>query len=148
MANKKRKKLSVLQDKFCVEYAKSGNATEAYKKAGYKVANDQSAQASSSHLLLNPMIQLRLQELAAETHSSKIMDVEEMQTMLTDVARRLATDDFMTMEGSIVERRAAIKDALKAVELLGRMQGAFLDRSKVEMTGAVPVVIGGEENLK
>ena len=42
---------------------------------------------------------------------------------------------------SLMGQTGAIKDALKAVELLGRMQGAFLDRSQVELSGAVPIVI-------
>lgn len=41
--------LSIKQERFCVEYAKSGNARQAYINAGYK-ARDNKADASASRL--------------------------------------------------------------------------------------------------
>ena len=65
----------------------------------------------------------------------------EAQESLTAIARRLEMDEVILRDGSEVSKRAAIRDALKAWELLGKMQGAFLDRSQVEVSGAIPVVI-------
>lgn len=49
------------QEKFCVEFAKSGNATAAYV-AAYG-GNSESARSKASHLLQNVAIQERLAEI-------------------------------------------------------------------------------------
>ena len=68
--NIKRKKvnslaLSMKQEKFCLEYAKSGNQRQAYLAAGYKCKNDASADASASQLSSNPKVKKRLAIIAS-----------------------------------------------------------------------------------
>ena len=133
---KKGEKLSVKQEAFCVAYATNPNATEAAIKAGY---SKKTAQQMGSENLLKPLIQQRIDELTAETRSKKIADMKEAQERLTAIARRLETEEFYLPDGSEVSKKAAIRDALKAWELLGRMQGAFLDRSQVEVQGQISV---------
>ena len=149
-ANKKAKKekkpvqkngLSPKQEAFCLAYAASGNATDAYKKAGYKYASENAAAANSARLIRNDKVRARLEEIAAEVRSRKIMDITEIQERLSDIGRQETTEEYITMEGIRLEKRVAAKDALKAMELLGKMHGAFLDRSQVELSGAVPIVI-------
>ena len=68
--NSMKGKLTVKQEKFCLEYAKSGNATKSYKSA-YSPNNSDSAAGSEAHKLLkNPKVQARLKELH-ETHNAK-----------------------------------------------------------------------------
>ena len=69
------------------------------------------------------------------------MDIAEMQERLSAVARQEATEEYISSSGETMERKVSMKDALKAMEILGKMQGAFLDRQQVEMSGAMPVVI-------
>ena len=114
-------------------YAKSGNATEAYKQAYPKVKKDKTAQAASSRLLSNVMIQGRLKEISDEIASEAIMQPKEMQEWLSKVVR----GEEREMSGE----SALLRDRLKAADLLGKMQGAFLDRKEVEMKGVVPVVL-------
>ena len=129
------------QEKFCLEYAKNGNATEAYKLAGYKVKSDHAAGASAARMLGNVRVQNRLQELAEKIQSKKIMGVEEMQEILTAMARGELSDEYITGDGERINRRATLKDRAKAIELLGKMQGAFVSRQEIDVKGAVPVVI-------
>ena len=138
---KKNKGLSPKQEAFCLAYAASGNATQAYKAAGYKVKDDNSAAAGAVQLLRNIKVKRRLQEIADEVQSKRIMDITEIQERLSDIGRQETTEEYITMEGIRMEKRVAAKDALKAMELLGKMHGAFVDRSQVELSGAVPVVI-------
>ncbi len=150
-ANKKTKKrekkpvqkngLSPKQEAFCLAYAASGNATDAYKKAGYKYASENAAAANGARLIRNDKVRARLEEIAAEAASKKIMDIKEIQERLSDIGRQETTEEYITMEGIRMEKHVAAKDALKAMELLGKMQGAFLERSQVELSGAVPIVI-------
>lgn len=55
--------LSDLQLKFCIEYAKSLNATKAYIAAGYKVTSEESAAAGGSTLLRNHKVRTYLSEI-------------------------------------------------------------------------------------
>ena len=138
---KKNKGLSPKQEAFCLAYAASGNATQAYKAAGYKVKDDNSAAAGAVQLLRNINVKRRLREIADEVQSKRIMDIKEIQERLSDIGRQETTEEYITMEGIRMEKHVAAKDALKAMELLGKIQGAFVDRSQVELSGAVPIVI-------
>lgn len=135
------KGLSPNQEAFCLAYSASGNATEAYKKAGYKAKNENTAAAASARLLRNVNIQRRLGEIAQEVKSKKIMDITEIQERLSEIGRQESTEEYITMDGMRMSKHVAAKEALKAMELLGKMQGAFLDRSQVELSGAIPIVI-------
>lgn len=144
--------LNTRQEAFCLEYAKCGNATEAYRKAGYNPKTEGSANASACQLLRNPKIQARLAELQTELSSERIASAAEIQAFLTSVLRGEAVEEQVVVEGcgdgvseaKIVKRRPLLKDSIKAGETLAKMQGA-LDGS-VKVNVVVPV-IGGEGDL-
>lgn len=160
---------SVKQEKFCLHYAETGNATESYKKAGYKYKNDNVAAVEASKLLRKPNIAERLKEIAAEIKSDKIADITEIQEYLTSVMRRehcehavvvlsketskYAPDKNGTMRKQTVKEEypqivpipAKLSDANKAAETLAKMQGGFDNKLQVEMT--IPV-FGGESDLE
>lgn len=160
-------KLTVKQEAFCLHYAKTGNATESYIAAGYKCKDNHSAENSASRLLRNVGVQKRLQEIAAEVKSNAIADVTEIQEYLTSVMRREKKETAVVTistetsfykpddEGKmrkytekseipkLVEYPTKIADANKAAETLAKMQGAFDNKLKVEMT--VPVFEGEDE---
>lgn len=146
--------LTMKQEKFCIEYAKSGNARQAYKTAGYSCKSDEATDAAASRLLSQVKVKERLAELAEEIKSASIADITEMQQTLTKIIRQQleeeviiveSTGDFST-EARIMNKKPAIKDVIQAVNTLGKMQGAFVE--KVDLTGAVPVVISGEDELE
>lgn len=161
--------LNVNQEAFCMHYAKTGNATESYKQAGYKVKNDNAAAASATQLLRNPKIQDRLKELAAEMASDKIANIREIQEYLTSVMRRelkehvvvtlsrektkYVPDEHGTMRKQttkeeipqVIEIPAKLSDANKAAETLARMQGGFDNKAQIEVI--IPV-FGGEDELE
>lgn len=145
--------LSVKQEKFCLEYAKSGNQRQAYLKAGYKCKNDASADASASQLLRNPKVKERLAELAEEAKNASIADIVEMQQTLTAIIRKQMTEevivvesvgDFMT-EARKMDKEPSIKDIINAINTLGKIQGAF--SSKLEIDADLsPIVIKDDVN--
>lgn len=125
------------QEKFCLEYAASGNAYQSAISAGYSEAY---AKGNVSALLENERVKARLQELYEKAESEKIMDVKEMQEKLTSIIRQQceeevivveSTGDF-TSEARKMTKTAAIKDIINAINTLGKMQGVFVD--KVEQT--------------
>ena len=115
--------LNIKQEKFCLEYSRSGNATQAYKTA-YEVQNDNTAAANANRLLRNDKIQARLKELSQEIKSSKIADTTECQELLTEIAR---------------SKKIYPKDRVAALNTLLKAQGAF--SQNVNISGTVPIVL-------
>lgn len=147
--------LSVKQEKFCLEYAKSGNQRQAYLKAGYKCKNEASADASASQLLRNSKVKERLAELAEEIKNASIADVTEMQQALTNIIRQQMDEevivvesvgDFMS-EARTMNKKPAIKDVISAINTLGKMQGLFVDKvqQEVDMDLNITVDYGDDE---
>lgn len=146
------KGLNVRQEAFCWKYAETGNATESYKKAGYTPQSESAAASSASLLLRNPKVQERLAEIAEELKGAKIASVREVQERLTAILRGELKEERVVVEGEgMGESRARIikcapqhKDAIKAGELLAKMQGGLDAGSTVNVV--VPI-FGGEEAL-
>lgn len=138
---------------FCLHYAKTGNANESYKKAGYKPKNDNVSTTSATRLLKNDTIRARLAELTEEMRSEKIASAAEVQERLTKILRMEQDEDVVVVEGvdkwiseaRVVTKRPQLKDVIKAGETLAKMQGAF-DNS-VNLTISIPV-FGGDEELE
>ena len=121
--------LSPLQEKFCLEYAKSGNARESYMRAGY-AGKKNSCGTLASKLLKKPEVQARLKELAAEVKQAKIADVVECQEILTSIARNPKADDA---------------NRIKAIHVLMKVQGAYVTKINLQTT---PIVISGGDQLE
>lgn len=133
-------KLNVRQEKFCIEYAKSGNATQAYINAGYKCKDGKSCRARASKLLTLDNVQQRLRELNDEVKNDAIASIQEIKEFWTKVLRNEEVEDVVGMtEGGPfrLSKDCNIKDRIKAAELLGRTAGIFVDN--VNITGNVPV---------
>ena len=138
-------KLNTNQEKFCLEYAASGNATASYQKV-YGV-DETVAGSCGAKLLKNARIQARLKELADELASAKIADSRELQERLTSILRGEVTEEQILPSGERVQKQVVIRDMLKAIELLCRVQGLFMDKSQVNVTSNVPIVIAGGDCL-
>lgn len=141
--------MTAKQIAFCLEYAKTGNAYQSYIDAGYTKGG---AKAGASRLLTYPEVQAYIKELAEQNASLKIADAREMQETLTRIIRQEMDEENLVVEGvgdgcseaSIKKKKSSHKDVLKAVELLGKMQGAF---TPTTLAVAVPVY-GGEDELE
>ena len=88
--------LNARQEKFCLEYAKCGNATESAKLAGY---SEKTAKSIGQRLLTYVDIKNRLQELAKIAEDAKIADIKEMQQILTSIIRQEAEEEVIVVEG-------------------------------------------------
>jgi phage terminase small subunit len=138
---------------FCLHYAKTGNASESYKIAGYTTKNERSIYSNCNRLLKNDDIKARLAELAKEMASEKIASIKEIQERLTSIMRGEVQEEQVVVEGcgdgvseaKIVKRQPQMKDIIKAGETLAKMQGGFDTKIQVDLT--VPV-FGGEERLE
>ena len=125
------------QEQFCLNVVKGKMSdTQAYADA-YNITNRESAQASASRLKQQPKVRARLETLRAEIHDEEIMDIKEGLWRLSSIGRR----DLMPSSDDEDAIRPSVAEATKAIELLIKAQGGFVDKKQVEMTGAVPVII-------
>lgn len=93
------------QKRFCIEYAKSGNATEAAKKAGY---SKRTAYSQGQRMLKNVEIKKFLQEVSVQSNRHEIAAAQEVLLFLSDVMRN---------------SDVPWKDRLRAAEALAKRQG-------------------------
>ncbi len=146
--------LTVKQEKFCHEYLKTGNARQAYINAGYSFGKESTADANACRLLKNDKVKARLDELREEVQTEAIADIREMQKALTDIIRQSMNEEIVVVEGcgdgvseaKKMNKKPSIDNVIKAINTLGKMQGAFVD--KVNIEGAIPVVISGSDDLE
>lgn len=148
--------LSVKQEKFCLEYAKSGNQRQAYLLAGYNVKSEETADANASRLLRNAKVKERLAELAEEAKNASIADIVEMQQTLTSIIRKQMTEevivvesvgDYMT-EARKMDKEPSIKDIINAITTLGKMQGAFVEKVQQEVDMDLNITVDYGDNEK
>lgn len=118
-----------LQEKFCIEFVRCGNATEAYKRAGYKARSDKVAGTAAARLLGNVRIQQRIVELQSEMDSHKIMDAAERRELLTRFAR---------------DEDTGKTDRLRAMDLLNKMDGVYINKTQISGVDGAPITFRWE----
>lgn len=135
------------QRKFCDEYLISGNATDAAIKAGY---SPKTAKQTGSENLAKPDLKAYIETELEKLHSAKIADAQEVLEYLTAVMRGQHTEQVLKLVGDGIQTIADIdvsaKERLKAAELIGKRYALFSD--KIDLGGAVPVVIMGDDQLE
>ena len=107
-------KLNAKRQAFVEAYA--GNATAAALAAGY---SERSARSQGQRLLTNDDIQ-------------DAIKARETQRLAPTIATRQERQEFWT--SVLRNENEAMKDRLKAAELLGKSEGDFLERVEMDMT--------------
>lgn len=142
--------MTARQERFCQEFAKTGNATLSAMNAGY---SEDTARSQGQRLLTNVDIKERIKELTGEIKNKNIMDAREMQEVLTSIIKQESQEEVIVVEGcgdGVSEAVTKTKtpsqaDRIKAIQLLARMQGVLDSGNTVNIV--VPV-FGGEDNLE
>jgi phage terminase small subunit len=104
------------QKRFADYYIESGNATESYKRAGYK-AKGNVAEANASRLLRHAKVQEYIEERNKQLESDRIANMEEVKTFWTNTMRNGEAD---------------LKDRLKASEYIAKTNAAFIEKQEVK----------------
>lgn len=105
----KKDKLTPKQKKFCDEYLKLGNATQAAKNAGY---SEKTAYRTGADNLKVPHILDYINARQEQIASKDIADIEEIMKYLTYVMRGKIKDQF-DLDASLSERTKAAQELLK-----------------------------------
>ena len=143
--------MTAKQQRFCDEYLIDLDGTKAAIRAGY---SPKTARSIASENLTKPYIREYIDERMAEKEKKLIASQDEVLKYLTKVLRGesqsevvviVSSGDFTT-EAQKLKKAPDEKERLKAAELLGKRYGLYTD--KHEVTGSVPVVITGEDELE
>ena len=143
-------KLTEKQKKFADEYLIDCNATRAYKAAYPNCKKDSSADACARKLLGNTRIRMYIDEQLEKIHNEKTANAQEVLEYLTSVMRGEHTEQVLRLIGDgmqkITDIDVSARERIKAAELIGKRYGIFTE--KMNVSGAIPVVISGEDDLE
>lgn len=135
---------------FADEYLIDLNGTRAYKAAYPNVKKDNSAAARANKLLKNKEIDEYIQNRLDELADERVAKQQEVMEYLTSVLRGKSTSSVLAMCGDgcqeVIDKPPDERERLKAAEMLGKRYRLWTD--KVEVEGAIPVVITGEDELE
>ncbi|MCF4151765.1 terminase small subunit [Dethiosulfovibrio sp. F2B] len=125
-----KKKLTAKQKAFVSEYLVDLNATAAAIRAGY---SERSARKIGANLLTLPHIQAAIQEAMTERR-------ERVEVTQDYVLTRLKAEAELKGKG------ASHVGRIRALELLGKHLGMFVDRSKIDVEGGLEIYVSyGDE---
>lgn len=109
--------------RFCLEYAKTGNGYLSARVAGFP---DQTARDLKRRIMSKPGVLDEIRRLNRILERDTIASIEEIQSRLTRVIRK--QDD--TKDAEFVPEDYWFK----TVDLLNRMKGAYIERQQLEIT--------------
>ena len=110
--------LTPRQEKFCLEYMKTGDPEHAFKVAGYK---SKRLRAAANRLFEKPLIQIRLNEIREQALKDIKVNAEKV------IDRILEVYDAAMQESDYT-------NANRAMESVGKHLGMFVDRSEQKVT--------------
>ena len=142
-------KLTEKQRRFCEEYLKDGNATQAAIRAGYKKEN---AFQTGAENLKKPKVLAYKEELmrqAGKDSKSAIADAEEVLAFYTAMMRGEVKSQELVIDGMspahLEEVPPSQQTRLKAATELAKRWGLNVNTLNVEQN--IPVVITGGDDL-
>jgi phage terminase small subunit len=142
-------KLTEQQKAFCDYYIETLNATESYKKAGYKVKTDGAARVNASRLLTNANVRKYVEERMKQKESERIASQDEVLEFLTRVIRGQEIEEVVgfTKYGIVKENKTpSTRDRVKAAELLGKRYALFTEKVNVEGNMGVVIIDDTKED--
>lgn len=135
-------------EKFCHEYIKDMNATQAAIRTGY---SKKTAKMQGSRLMTNDDIKLRVAELRDAYLDENIMTAKQVEYELTRIALGLSTEKTVVIEGQgdgwstarIMDKPPDERSRLKALELMAKRHRILSGDTTIDV---LPVIIvGGDE---
>lgn len=145
MAELKNKK----HEKFCNEYIKDMNATQAAIRTGY---SKNTANRIGSRLLSNVDIKARVAELREAYFNENIMTAQQVEYELTRIALGLSNEKQVVIEGTwegcskarIIDKPPDEKSRLKALELMAKRHRILSGDTTIDIK---PVLIVGGDDI-
>lgn len=118
--------LNKRQKDFCIYYVETGNATEAYRRAGYKADNMNTLTACPNQLLRNPRIQAEIKRLnkpLIDEQNKHIATSQEVMEFFTKMMNGEIKDQFGLDATNADRIKAAQEIAKRTVDIDNRTSG-------------------------
>ena len=149
------------EKKFCEAYLSLGNATKAAVQAGYALSTAKDAckwidpvNPKKPDDKFKPSLQEYVDRRRKELESKKTASPEEITQYLTSVLRGESESEAVVVVGVgegcsepvKVTKKPDEKEKLSAADKLARILGLYQNR--IDMAGALPIVITGADQLE
>ncbi|MGH0586789.1 terminase small subunit [Bacillus mycoides] len=135
--------LNERQKRFADYFIETGNATEAYRRAGYDCKSDSIVSAGSSRLLKNVNVSAYIDSRMSSVDSKRIADGNEVLEFLTSVMRGEATGKTLRGVGMgeqvISTIEPSIGERVNAGIQLGKRHRLWIERQENETTANVTI---------
>lgn len=136
-------------EKFCHEYIKDMNATQAAIRTGY---SKKTAKMQGSRLMTNDDIKMRVAELRDAYLDENIMTAKQVEYELTRIALGLSTEKTVVIEGHgdgwstarIMDKPPDERSRLKALELMAKRHRILSGDTTIDVQ---PVIIVGGDDI-
>lgn len=136
-------------EKFCHEYIKDMNATQAAIRTGY---SEKTAKMQGSRLMTNDDIKARVKELRDSYFNENIMTAQQVEYELTRIALGLSSEKHVVIEGTgegcsearIIDKPPDEKSRLKALELMAKRHRILSGDTTIDIK---PVLIVGGDDI-
>ena len=136
-------------EKFCHEYIKDMNATQAAIRTGY---SEKTAKMQGSRLMTNDDIKERVKELRDAYFNENIMTAQQVEYELTRIALGLSNEKQVVIEGTgegcsearIIDKPPDEKSRLKALELMAKRHRILSGDTTIDIK---PVLIVGGDDI-
>ena len=136
-------------EKFCHEYIKDMNATQAAIRTGY---SEKTAKMQGSRLMTNDDIKARAAELREAYFNENIMTAQQVEYELTRIALGLSKEKQVVIEGTgegcsearIIDKPPDEKSRLKALELMAKRHRILSGDTTIDIK---PVLIVGGDDI-
>lgn len=136
-------------EKFCHEYIKDMNATQAAIRTGY---SEKTAKMQGSRLMTNDDIKARVAELRESYFNENIMTAQQVEYELTRIALGLSNEKHVVIEGTgdgysearIIDKPPDEKSRLKALELMAKRHRILGGDTTIDIK---PVLIVGGDDI-
>lgn len=115
-------KLTLKQQKFCEEYAASGNATQSAIAAGY---SPKTAYSIGEENLRKPDIIAEIKRLSQRATKVRIMKIEERKERLSKIAWNSFDENAV----------------IRSIEALNKMDGLYIQKHEVQVTRSLADII-------
>jgi phage terminase small subunit len=135
-------------EKFCHEYIKDMNATQAAIRTGY---SKKTAKMQGSRLMTNDDIKSRVTELRDAYLDENIMTAKQVEYELTRIALGLSTEKTVVIEGQgdgwstarIMDKPPDERSRLKALELMAKRHRILSGDTTIDLQPVI--IVGGDE---
>lgn len=137
--------LTVKQRKFADEYIKTGNATQAAIKAGYK---EKTARFIGAENLTKPNVKAYIDAHMRKIEDAKIMKADEALQGITAIARGTLTSKELADDGSYIDIYPTVTERQRAYEsILKRYPLSEMDKAQIKRAQAEAVRAEAEANV-